>query len=691
MIARLRGLFGRKGAPDAVPTEPVAETHAPQAQMARRERADAFVKQGHAAEARGQFDEAERFYRAAINTDDTSADAWMNLGTVLAPKGSMAEAVAAYERAITLDAHHASAHYNLGLALLDGGDTERVEMLFRTATELRRPFPQAWVGLALALESQGRLSEAAGSYREALRQRPNDADALANLGALHQRLGEPQAAIECYAATLRIAPERADVRYRMGLILKDHGQIGAAINCYRQALVHMPEHAELLGDLGNALQELGDIDGAVEKFEQALALKPDHAGGHGNLLFTLNYHPDKSAEAIYDAYRVFDRRFGAPHRSAWRAHANARTTDRPLRVGYVSPDFCMHPVRHFLEPLLAHHDAKVVHLTAYAELRQDDAVTQRYRSLVQSWVDTRPLDDDALAQRIRDDGIDVLVDLAGHTAHNRLGAFARKPAPVSVSWLGFGTTTGLTAIDYLMTDAVSAPPGSEHLFAEAPWRLATPCYAYRRADGMGDVSALPAAARGSVTFGTLTRSVRINHRTVRVWTAILERVPAARLVVDSRNYLDAEMRDSLAARFKAHGIARERLELGWHSPPWDVLRNIDIGLDCFPHNSGTTLFETLYMGLPYVTLAGRPSVGRLGSTILEGAGHPEWIARSEAEYIDKAVALATDLPRLAAIRRQLRADMQASPLMDEAGFARKVEAAYREMFARWAASAPALI
>ncbi len=693
MMPRWRGLFGRKDAASAVTAAeakaPVGNAPLPAA-PAQRERAAALVKLGHAAEARGQFDEAEGLYRAAIAADDTSADAWMNLGTVLAPKGAVAEAVAAYERAIALDANHASAHYNLGLALLDGGDAARVEQLFRSATQLRQPFPQAWVGLALALESQGRLGEAADSYREALRQRPDDADALANLGALHQRLSEPQAAIERYAAALRITPDRADLRYRMGLILKDHGQIAAAINCYRQALVLMPGHAELLGDLGNALQEQGDIDGAVQKFEQALAVKPDHAGGHGNLLFTLNYHPDKSPEPIFDPNRVFDPRFGAPPRSAGRAHSNARATDRVLRVGYVSPDFCMHPVRHFLEPLLDHHDAKAVHVTAYAELRQDDAVTARYRGLVQGWVDTRALDDDALAQRIRNDEIDILVDLAGHTAHNRLGVFARKPAPVSLSWLGFGYTTGVSAINYLLTDAPSAPEGSEPLFAEAPWRVPGACYAYRPADGMGAVGESPAVAKGGVTFGTLTRSVRINHHTIRVWSALLNRVPGSRLLVDSKNYGDAGMCDELAAKFAAHGIPRERLELGAHSPPWDVMRSIDIGLDCFPHNSGTTLFETLYMGIPFVTLAGRPSVGRLGSSVLHGVGHPEWIADSERAYVDIAVALATDLPRLAHLRSTLRGELQASELMDEAAFARKVEAAYRDMFARWAASAPAL-
>jgi predicted O-linked N-acetylglucosamine transferase (SPINDLY family) len=202
--------------------------------------------------------------------------------------------------------------------------------------------------------------------------------------------------------------------------------------------------------------------------------------------------------------------------------------------------------------------------------------------------------------------------------------------------------------------------------------------------GMGDVGPSPAAARGFVTFGTLTRAVRMNHRVVRAWSQILHRVPGSRLIIDSVNYMDATVRDAQIAAFASHGIGADRLDVGFHSPPWDTFRSMDIGLDCFPHNSGTTLFETLYMGVPYVTLAGRPSVGRLGSTILTGAGHPEWIAGSEDDYVEKAVALASDVSRLAAIRVGLRAEIMASPLMDEPAFARKVETAYREMFALWA-------
>jgi predicted O-linked N-acetylglucosamine transferase (SPINDLY family) len=357
---------------------------------------------------------------------------------------------------------------------------------------------------------------------------------------------------------------------------------------------------------------------------------------------------------------------------------------RRLKVGYVSPDFNVHSVGRFLEPLLAMHDKAAFEVHAYADLRREDDATARYRNVVDHWSPTLAMSDEALAEQIRADGIDILVDLAGHTTGNRLGVFARKPAPVSVSWLGYGYTTGLSAIDYFLTDETAVPEGDDALFSETPWRLATPGFAYRSAMGMGEVGALPALERGYITFGTLTRAVRLNHRTIRVWSAILSHLPNSRLVIDSRDFLDPAFCDELASRFADHGIERGRLDIGYHTPPWEVLQAMDIGLDCFPHNSGTTLFESLYMGVPFVTLAGRPSVGRLGSSVLEGVGRREWIASTEEDYVEKVLFLAADLAKLATVRGGLRQEMQASPLMDEAGFARKVETAYRAMWAKWA-------
>jgi protein O-GlcNAc transferase len=676
MKSLLRRLWGRE-----VPVDLPAQTAAA---PTSHDQALLLVAQGHAAEERDEFDAAHRLYLEAVATDENCATAHMNLGNSLNAAGRCPEAIAAYQRALAIEPEHASAHYNLGLALLDGGDSARTEAHFRAAIRQRTTFPQAWVGLALVLEGRGDLDEAAACYAQAVKDKPDYAEAYRNLAQLNQLQGKRQQAADNFSKALQFAPQDAAAHAGLGLIYKEHGEVCAAIECYRRALSFRPDHPQQLGDLGNALQEQGEIDEAIGLYRRALALDPGNREGYGNLLFTLNYHPDKSAEEIFQAYRAYDAQFGLPYRSDWREHDNDRTLQRRLRVGYVSPDFARHPVRHFLEPLLAHHDKSAVEVWAYAEVAQEDEVTARYRAYADQWVPTRGMSDAALAERIRADAIDIVVDLAGHTAHNRLGVFARKPAPVAVSWLGYGYTTGLSAIDYLLTDGQSSPPGCDSLFAEHPWRLETPGFAYRPANGMGDVNSLPALDRRFVTFGTLTRSVRINHRTIEVWARILQRVPGAHLLVDSKNFVDAGMRARVIERFAAHGIGSERLELGFHTPPWDVLRGIDIGLDCFPHNSGTTLFETLYMGLPYVTLAGRPSVGRLGGSILEGVGHPEWIAQSEDEYVEKAVALASDLPKLAALRANLRREMQQSALMDESGFARKVETAYREMFAAWA-------
>ena len=543
--------------------------------------------------------------------------------------------------------------------------------------------------LGLALVDQARLVEAEFCFRQAIALAAQDPLAHCNLGMVLHRRGRLQQAEECLRRCIAFDETLHVAHLNLSVVLDELGRVEEAEVCVRRALQLKPDFVEAHNSLGYLQKDQGQVEQAETSIRRALALDPCNLHAHSNLLFVLNYHPDYTAEQIFSAYRAFDAQIGLALQAQWCAHGNSRTAARRLRIGYVCATFSNHSTRHFLEPLLAQHDHQRVEVVAYAEeLAVPDAATQRYQSYCDQWVVTTGMSDDALAQRIRADGIDVLVDIAGHTRGNRLGVFARKPAPVSLHWLDFGATTGLSAIDYYLTDAWSAPPGSEGLFAEAPWRLPVPALVYRPGPGMGEVSSLPALQSGGITFGTLTRAIRINHRTVRVWAEILRRVENARLVIDSGNFNNRSAQKALQDKFVAHGIDPARLVIGCHSPPWDVLRSLDIGLDCFPHNSGTTLFEMLYMGVPYVTLAGRPSVGRLGCAILEGVGRPEWVAESESAYVELAVALARDLPRLASLRARLRADMHASPLMDEPGFARHVESAYAQMFERWSQSQP---
>jgi len=646
---------------------------------------EALFNLGLSYEKLGFWQEAARCYKQLFQHAPEDFEVLNNLGNVLWRQRQLPEAASFYKKALQVKPGFAEAYQNLGLLLAEEGNLVEEETHWRRALQALPDMAEASRGLGKVLLKQGRVQEAEAAYRNALKNKAEDHDFYFQLALGMSELGRPQEAADAYRQALAIKPDLIEALNNLSLVLQDAGHMVEAEQHVRKMLEIDPKNPVGMSTLARSLQLQGQQAESIHWYRKSLELMPEHRGEYGNYLFVLNYHPDLSAEEIYASYEEYDRRFGAPLRGLWRTHDNEPSAGRRLRVGYVSPDFCNHSCRFFMEPLLSQHDRSVVEVFAYADLAREDQVTQRYKSYVDHWVATRGMSDEALAERIRADGIDVLVDLAGHTAGCRLGAFARKPAPVSVSWLGFGYTTGLKAIDYFLTDEPAAPVGSEHLFAETPWRVPNGSYAYRPALNMGEVSALPALERGHVTFGTLTRAIRINHRTVRVWAEILKRVPGARLVVDSSSYKDEGVREALIQKFEAHGVTRERLEIGFHSPPWDVLRGMDIGLDCFPHNSGTTLFESLYMGVPYITLAGRPSVGRLGSSILHGVGHEEWIAQSEEEYVEKAVALAADRAKLAEIRAGLRPQMQASVVMDEAAFARRAEQAYQLMFQQWEA------
>lgn len=649
----------------------------------KSDHAEALYNLANTLQSQGRLQEALLYYQKTLEVKNDFPEVYNQLGNIFIDQGKADAAIGCFQYVLRLNPTAADGYFNLARALRKQGKLEEATSYYQKAIELAPTSAVAYNNLGNILRDQGRFIDAEACLRRALEILPNYAEAYSNLANIQWDQGRlPEAEASCRRA-LELMPDSPEMFSNLGNILKDQGRLNEAEESCRRALELKPDSAVAQGNLSSTLIAQGRLTEAEDSCRRALELDPYYAEAHSALLFILNYHPDQNGEAIFEAYREYDERFGIPLRGEWRMHSNGRETNRRLKVGYVSPDFRNHSVRHFLEPLLAYHDKEAVEVYAYAELAREDGVTDRYKGYVNHWVPTIGLTDAALAERVRADGIDILVDLAGQTAKNRLGVFARKPAPVSISWLGYGYTTGLTAIDYFLADGAMVPAGSEGLFAEAPWHLTTPGYTYRPAEGMGPVSPLPAAERGYITFGTLTRAIRINHRTIRVWSEILKRMPGSRLVIDSSNYKDTTTQTNLTEKFAVHGIGRERLEIGFHSPPWDMLRGMDIGLDCFPHNSGTTLFESLYMGVPFVTLAGRPSVGRLGASILEGVGHQEWIARTEDEYVEIAVALCSDLPQLANLRTGLREEMKAGPLMNEPAFARKVEAAYREMFAKW--------
>lgn len=592
------------------------------------------------------------------------------------------EALWLIRQALALYPHYAFG-YNLQGAILKALQRNKEAVSsYEKAISLKRDYPQALSNLGVALIELNRYEEAIASYKKAILIDPNYPQAYSNLGNILRDTGKTEDAIEMYKKAISLKPDFALAHTNLGALMHDLGRLEEAIESSKTAISLDPYLSEAYSNLGTALSGVGKLDDAIDMYRKAISLSPNQEDTFGNLLFVLNYHPDKTAEEIYDVYKEYDKTFAAPLACLQKPHTNDKNLNRKLRIGYVSPDFRIHSVTRFLEPLLSKHDKTKFEIFLYAETIKEDVATKRYKTYADAWINTVGMNDIELAEKIRCDRVDILVELAGHSANNRLLVFAQKPSPVSLSWLGYGYTTGVKAIDYYLTDEICAPKESEHLFAEKPWRIKNP-FVYRPADDMGECGETPALKNGYITFGTITRSIRINHKTIRAWSIVLKKLPNSKLKIDSKNYTDKQMQKELIEAFKNHNIDKDRLDIGYSSPPWNTLRAIDIGLDCFPHNSGTTLFETLYMGVPYITLADRPSVGRLGSSILNGIGRNEWIADSEEEYIDKLVWLGSDIKRLSYIRQTLRKEMLESPLMNETEFAKKIETVYEQMFQKW--------
>jgi len=380
----------------------------------------------------------------------------------------------------------------------------------------------------------------------------------------------------------------------------------------------------------------------------------------------------------------WNRQYAETLRGVIRPHANDRDPDRRLRIGYVSPDLRVHPVGRFLLPLLAHHDKRQVEVFAYSGLLVADPLTERLRLHVDNWRDIVGFSDDRVAELIRQDRIDILVDLTMHMADNRLLVFARKPAPVQVTYLAYCSSTGLKTIDYRLSDPYMDPPGmDESIYSERTIRLPNTYWCYEPIISNSEVTPLPALERGFVTFGSLNNFCKVSEPALAAWIQLLRNVPNSQLLLHA---CEGSHRQRLRDRLQREGIDPARLRFASFMPTpqyFDLYHKIDIGLDTFPYGGGTTSCDALWMGVPVVSLAGQTAVGRGGVSILSNIGLTELIATSPQTYVCLASDLAGDLPRLRDLRSSLRQRMEQSPLMDGARFATNVEAAYREMWRSW--------
>ncbi|MBL8518484.1 MAG: tetratricopeptide repeat protein [Betaproteobacteria bacterium] len=641
-------------------------------------------------------------------------------GIVLARRNEPHQARESFQRALELDGTLDEARLHLGLTLIELGESHAAQAAL-AAIAADSPFqPLALAGLADIASARGKHKAAIGLYEASLDRRPDQPSVLNNLGMALTRIGESAHAVTVLSRSLALAPDAADVLSNLGNAQLALGDTAAAEAALRQAIALAPEDARYAANLGNALWvagrlaeaeaacrraiELDPLQGvgwgnlgtvlrdqarfeeAVASYRRAVELEPASPAHLSNLLYALCYVSDITPEQLLAEHREYSRRFEAPLKAGIPPHANSKMADRKLRIGYVSADFKNHPVAHFLLPLLQEHDKAEFEIHAYSSTPVNDAITAQCRAQVDRWVECSGLDDDELAARIRRDDIDVLIDLSGHTAGNRLPALCRKPAPVQMTYLGYPATTGLDAIDYRITSRVNEGPSAEKGYAERLVCLTHGHYAMKPASDWPRARPAPCVTKGHVTFGSFNNANKLGDECLGVWQRIMARVPSSRLVLLA--VPDETARQRILRVLNQAGIGAERVRFEGRLPRrkfMDAMLDVDISLDSFPMNGGTTTIEAICMGIPVVAMLGRRYVSRASAGILASGGLDRFIAADKEAYVELAANLAADPAGIARLREELRGVAMTSPVTDVQGLARRIEAAYREAWKAWCA------
>jgi predicted O-linked N-acetylglucosamine transferase (SPINDLY family) len=597
----------------------------------------------------GQHEEAWRLYQGLCQADRLDADARLMCGLIAGLRRDNENAESYFRQALVLDPRLAVAHYNLGIAL----------------------------------RSQGRFLEASQSFRRATELQANYSDARDALAHACISLCDWPAAAEVLSETISIWPHKAEARSNLGTVFQAMGRLEDAIAAYESALKLNPRLPGTLNSLGSAYLGNGDFVRAERCYRQCLATNPADLRARSNLLMLLNYLPDPDAHGVFEEHLEWGRvaRSHVPLMTAIKPENGARR----LRVGYVSSDFREHSVASFIEPVLGHHDRGRFEIFCYSDLPTPDETTRRISGNVEVWRDIHGLSDAEIANLIRDDRIDILIDLAGHTGNNRLGIFAARPAPLQMTYLGYPNTTGLDTMDYRITDEVVDPPGEDVYYSEKLLRLDRCFLCYQPDPDTPEVAPLPALTQGAVTFGSFNNFSKINSGVLQLWSEVLKQVPGSHLLLKCPALTDATVRDRVSAALASLGIGADRVSLLGHTRTRKehlaLYAKVDIALDTFPYNGTTTTCEALWMGVPVLSLEGRHHAGRVGMSLLGAVGLADWVASTQESFVDAARSRAADLVGLGRLRNGLRRQLAGSSLCDATGFVHCLEAAIDRVWA----------
>ena len=619
----------------------------------------------------GRVKQAEEIYRAVLQNQPDHAYAWHLLGVTEFQTGRHAEAVEHIRRAISLNGNDAVFYCNLSIALGGLGLNEEAAAACKRAIELQPDFTEAYSNLGITLNRMGRADEAAAAFHNALQLQPTNVEVARNLGmTLMKNPARLNEAIFVLRKVVELKPDFAEACNDLGCALKFAGQLEDAAAAFHRVLALRPAHAgaynnlsttlrtlgrleeaaaachravelqpdlaEAHSNLGIVLTDIGELDEAESAFRRALELRPDYAAVHSRRLFGMQYRPGMTPGELAQAHNEYDQRHGAKFRAAWHPYSNSFDLERRLKIGFISDGLGLHPIGNFLVGLLENVDKNQFEIVCYSDRMRKDALTARIQASV-VWHDVVQVSNEQLATRIRRDGIDILIDLDAHSGRERLLVFARKPAPLQVTWAGYVGTTGLAAMDYLLADRWHVPVGTESHYSENILRMPDGYVCYQPPIYAPQVSPLPAENNGFVTFGSFNQPTKTNRDVISLWANVLKRVTRSRLLLKYRGFDDAAIRDRVLRMFAIEGIEAERIEMQGKSPHPNLLaeyQRVDIGLDTFPYSGGLTTCEALWMGVPVVTLPGATFAGRHSLSHLSNVGLTETVTSSEQEYSD---------------------------------------------------------